>query len=226
MDNRKICFITCVNDKKKYKTALNHINSLKNVHGINVENICITDAKYMTEAYNRAMETTDAKYKVYIHQDVSILNKNFITDVINIFKSNKNIGMLGIAGSKTLPNTGVYSQSRFKYGNLIHIISPSGKKVKWKFGYFKKEYEKVKCIDGLMMVTQYDIKWREDLFTGWHFYDISQSIEFLKAGYDIVVPHMKDIWCIHNCKKHDHAVFKDYDKYRRIFINEYNKFLG
>ncbi|WP_053956726.1 glycosyltransferase family protein [Inediibacterium massiliense] len=225
MDLKKICFITCVNDKQKYKTALNYINLIKNVEGIQVEKICIDDARSMTEAYNRAMERTDAKYKVYMHQDVNILNKNFIYDVINIFKSNINIGMIGMAGSKIIPKSGVYSQSRFKYGNLMHIISPTGKKIYWKFGYFKNDYEKVKCIDGLMMITQYDIKWREDLFTGWHFYDISQSMEFIKAGYDVVVPKMEKVWCVHNCKRHDHQTYKDYDKYREIFIERYMDYL-
>lgn len=40
----------------------------------------------------------------------------------------------------------------------------------------------VTAIDGMFMATQYDISWREDLFDGWDFYDISQSCEFTRGG--------------------------------------------
>ena len=41
----------------------------------------------------------------------------------------------------------------------------------------------VKGIGGLIMITQYDIPWRDDIFDGWHFYDASQSIEFIRKGF-------------------------------------------
>ncbi len=49
-------------------------------------------------------------------------------------------------------------------------------------GNVKNDYEQVRVIDGLIMVTQYDLPWREDLFLGWHFYDVSQCLEFLKLA--------------------------------------------
>ena len=55
----------------------------------------------------------------------------------------------------------------------------------------------VQAIDGLLMATQYDIPWREDLFQGFHFYDVSQSLEFQKAGYLIGIPNQANVWCIH-----------------------------
>ena len=47
------------------------------------------------------------------------------------------------------------------------------------------------------MATQYDIPWREDLFQGFHFYDVSQSLEFQRAGYLIGIPNQANLWCIH-----------------------------
>ena len=43
------------------------------------------------------------EYKVFMHQDVFILNKNLIEDLISIFHSNAQIGMIGMAGSKKMP---------------------------------------------------------------------------------------------------------------------------
>ena len=55
------------------------------------------------------------------------------------------------------------------------------------------------AIDGLFMATQYDLPWRADLFHGWHFYDISQSREFINAGYKVVIPYQQEPWVIHDC---------------------------
>lgn len=226
IENEKICFITCVNDTRKYETSLKYISALNIPQGYKVENIRIDDAKYLTEAYNRAMKKTDAKYKIYLHQDVYITNKNFIRDITNIFKKNRRIGMLGVAGSKEIPRSGAWHQTNLKYGNLIHIPHPDGKQIPWKFGHFKNEYETVKAIDGLMMITQYDVPWMEDIFTGWHFYDVSQSIEFIKAGYEVAVPKMDEIWCIHDCPKSESERKKNYEQYRKVFVEEYKKYLS
>lgn len=36
------------------------------------------------------MKETSAKYKVYLHQDTFIIYKNFIQDILSIFKENPN----------------------------------------------------------------------------------------------------------------------------------------
>ena len=65
-------------------------------------------------------------------------------------------------------------------------------------GSKNQEHIQVEAVDGLLMVTQYDLKWREDIFTGWDFYDASQSQEFLQNGYKVVVPYMETAWCVHD----------------------------
>ena len=40
----------------------------------------------------------------------------------------------------------------------------------------------VLAVDGHLLATQYDLLWREDLFDGWHFYDLSQCMEFRGGG--------------------------------------------
>ena len=81
----------------------------------------------------------------------------------------------------------------------------------------------VEAIDGLLMATQYDIPWREDIFTGWDFYDVSQSFEFRKSGYNVIVPPMTTPWCFH-----DEGVIElsSYYKTRDIFMKEYKTMLN
>ena len=87
------------------------------------------------------------------------------------------------------------------------------------------EYKTVKAIDGLIMATQYDIPWREDLFQGWHFYDISQSLEFNKKGYKVVVPKQDNVWCMHE-QKWNKKYAKEYLEIRETFFEEYKQMLG
>lgn len=72
------------------------------------------------------------------------------------------------------------------------------------------------------MAASKNVAWREDLFDGWHFYDISQTFEFRKAGYRTVFMNDYDnaVALIHEttARKDPHDL---YDKYRRIFLDNY-----
>lgn len=59
----------------------------------------ITGAASMASSYNYGMSLSDAKYKVYLRQDVFIINKNFINDITRIFVDNPDIGMIGMVGA-------------------------------------------------------------------------------------------------------------------------------
>lgn len=223
MDNKKVCFITCVNNHELYKKSLFCINNLEVPKGFKVEKICIENAEYLTKEYDKAMKETDAKYKVYIHQDVYIINKNFIKDIIDIFENNRNIGMMGVVGTKVIPKNGIWWESSYKCGMRYSNYIYRGMKL---IEYYKQiENESVKCIDGLIMITQYDIPWRKDIFDGWHFYDISQSVEFIKAGYEVVVPKQKKVWCIHDEVYDRDPSSDEYHKYRKIFLKEYHEYI-
>ena len=72
-----------------------------------IDIISIGDADSIAEAYNAAMESSDAKYKVYLHQDVFIYNTNFIAELINIFQMHEGLGLLGVLGGVNLPQNAV-----------------------------------------------------------------------------------------------------------------------
>jgi hypothetical protein len=75
-----------------------------------------------------------------------------------------------------------------------------------------------------MIVTQYDVPWRDDLFKSWHFYDISECIEFIKAGYEVGVPKQEEPWVMHDCGI---VNVNTYENERKIFLHHYGKdFIG
>lgn len=191
MNDKKFCFISCVNNEQYYNECLHYINCINIPEGYEVEVLAIRDAKSLASAYNRAIEESDAKYKIYLHQDLFILDEDILYKILHIF-GKEEVGLIGVVGSKNLSSDGVWWNSKRCYGsyydnvavNINEFMNPISS---------DKEYEEVIAIDGLIMITQYDIKWREDLFDGWHFYDISQCLEFIKRGYKIAVPRFQSL---------------------------------
>jgi glycosyltransferase involved in cell wall biosynthesis len=219
MNNKKICFITCVNDLELYDECVKYLSNLNVPEGYEVENIFIEEAESITKAYNEAMKASDARYKVYMHQDVFVINKNFIFDILNIFQNDKNVGLLGVIGAKAIPTSGLWQDSGSKYGKVYD--SHTSKMELTCFDEVDKDYESVKVIDGLIMATQYDIPWCEEKFDGWSFYDLSQSMEFIKAGYKVAIPKQEKPWVIHDCGLAN--VEKEYQHYCEEFLKEYAK---
>lgn len=216
MNEKKFAFIMCANDELYIEEALHYIARISIPAGYEIEYIIIRDASGMTEGYNRAMRASDAKYKIYLHQDVMIIEMDFLEKLLKIFV-NPDVGMLGMVGSPKLPENSV-----MWYGKRIGKIYSSSPyfMVESDMGDVEGDYQTVEAVDGLLIVTQYDVPWREDLFRGWDFYDISQCQEFRRRGYDVVVPNMQSPWCIHDCGASE---LKQYWSERRKFQKEYGR---
>lgn len=213
MNEKEIAFIICVNDEVEYAEALKYIEELEIPEGYNIDVIAVREAPSMTAGYNAAMQSSAAKYKIYIHQDVFLVYPKLLKDLLLVFQSDEQIGMVGVLGCRMFPED-AYAINRWDTGKVM---------VNGVFynGYERKsieEYSEVMAIDGMFMATQYDIPWREDLFDAWDFYDISQSFEFIRAGKKVVVPYQKSYWTIHDSKP---LKLKMYDVYRERFINNY-----
>lgn len=213
---KKIAFIICHNNEQYMKECINYISWLKVPKGVEKEIITISEAKSLAAGYNAAMHDSDAKYKVYLHQDVFIINENFIPDVMEIFEQNPEYGMLGVLGS-----TGMIPDANYllNWDVGITYLDDSLRQ-----GIHEKrnpeQLQEVEAVDGMIMITQYDVEWRKDIFDSFDFYDVSQSMEFKKAGYKVGVPCQKDIWCNHMC---GHSKLEQYDLYREKFCMEYRQ---
>lgn len=158
----------------------------------------------MAAGYQQAMEASNAKYKIYLHQDVFVINSRLISNLLDIFQTDAKIGMIGLAGAAKLRQDKPawwISEPSALFGTCYTRLSEN-EMVRHYYGEVPGglgAYVSVAAIDGLFMATQYDLPWRADLFHGWHFYDISQSQEFINAGYKVVIPYQQEPWVIHDC---------------------------
>ncbi len=220
MGNHKVCFIMCANDDFLAQECERYICNLRLPAGIWRELRIIRGAASMASGYNEAMENSDARYKVYLHQDVLLVYPELIAEMLTLFAAHPEVGMIGVVGNRSISDgvTPFWGKGAERVGEVyLDLISRCQHRP---FAKAVGDREEVLVIDGLLMMTQYDLPWREDLFDGWHFYDASQSLEFRRKGYRVVVPHMDQPWCLHD---NDILDLKDYGRYREIFEAEYGE---
>lgn len=210
----QLTFIICSNNISELEEAKYYIERLYIPEGVTIDVIEVREAVSMCSGYNEGMQASSAQYKVYMHQDVRIIDRFFIPRLIDIFLDDHTIGMIGFVGTKELPDDGIMWNSK-RYGCLIetHVHET----LLSKFYEDQNNIDSVLC-DGFVLATSKDIVWREDLFDGWDFYDASQCMEFIRRGYRVVVPYQKTPWLLHDC---GFLNLNDYEEYRVRFVNEY-----
>lgn len=215
MDSNKICFITSVNDIDCYNESLSYWQKLIVPIGMSVDSLVVQGASSMTAAYQEGMEESDAKYKIYLHQDVWIKQLDFLQVMVKAFQQDTSLGIAGVVGSKNLPPSVVWWE-----GDMIGAVYDDHTGIIRPYLYERSfdECSEAAVLDGLLLMTQYDISWRTDIFDSWHFYDLSQCMEFHRHGYKAgVIPQINPgvyHWCGQN-------PMDGYDKEREKFIREY-----
>lgn len=221
MNGKKFCFLIVTNKEEYYNECVYYISNLLVPEGYVMECVPVHHASGMASGYNAAMQVTDAKYKIFLQQEVFLLNRHFLKDLLTIFDSDPQIGMIGMTGIKRLPQDMLlWGAPRVGalYSAELGAADYNGYSYRLEDGM-----EDVECADGLLMATQADLKWRADLFDGFDLYDASQSCEFRRKGYRVVVPNQRLPWVYHD--KPIVGVW-NYNKYRKAFMQEYAKELN
>lgn len=191
MDEKKITFIICVNDLWYYEECVRYIKELYVPDGHSIDILCIQEADSMAQGYNGGCEAADAKYKVYLHQDTFITNRNFIYDILHIFE-NRQIGMIGVVGATELSDPINWDTGSMVFYNPQHAQNTDGLKQD-----VAQKWIEVKAAGKYLLATQYDIPWQE-MDGSWSNYNILQSLEMRKEGYQVVVPYQERPWCYHD----------------------------
>jgi len=232
LNNQKFAFIICSNNKLLLNECLQYINLLYIPSGYTIETIIIERASSITSGYNNGMNSSDAKYKIYMHQDVFIINRRLLYDILDIFAIDNKIGMIGLAGSSHVSPDGcmwhAISGQFIPFGGTEITYPHSTYKIKelnsHQFACSKENIIDVTAIDGMFMATCYDYPWNTKTLKDWDFYDSFHSITFLEHGLRIVIPHDCIPWIIHDDGRM--LSLEKYNYYRHIFMNKYKSYLG
>ena len=189
-----------------------YLDAIDVPQGYAVELIEVPSGGNVADTYQRAMEQSDAKYKVYLSPGSILLRLNFFEEMLRIFTQDPAIGIIGLIGAKQLSTSGVLVQSMFIKGRLVFSDDT---------GFFGEDIEgdmeEVMAVSGDLVATQYDIPWRRDLFHTDCFWAEAQCIEFRRVGYRSVVPRQKEAWLLAGTKE------IQYDEVsREVFLDTYS----
>jgi len=207
IDPATIAFVSCVNDETQYGICLQYINALQIPSGHTVEKIAVLGATSMAEGYQRAMEASTALYKIYLHQDVYLVHRGLLFELLHLFKTYPRLGMVGVVGPTRLNSRGRWVKNlRHCHGRLWEYYRPSGlpaslfiKHRLLHFGRFRSfvgDYLAAVGVDGVFMATQYDVPWMNPL-GGFELYEHVQAAEFIKSGLEVGIARQEAIWCLH-----------------------------
>ena len=160
------------NESPEHKEHLIKTSGLhKNLEVIEI----INNGESLTKAYNRGLKMAKNNIVVFCHDDISIDTKQWANKLIKLFSNNPEFGIVGVAGTKYMSETGRWWDDFKKmYGRVQH--SHEGKT--WLSSYSSDlgdTIEETVIVDGLFFaVDKTKIKNTfDESFNGFHFYDVS-----------------------------------------------------
>jgi Glycosyltransferase like family len=215
-----LAFLCCVDDDAKLERLEASVRALEPVAGVDVATFTVREESSLARAYNRLLrDAAGWRYKVYVHQDVVLLNRRLVADLVRLFRR-RTIGLVGLAGCRFLPPSYVWWNGSGLYGRVLEDRGKGPQLLD--FGDPPGEYAPTECVDGLFLATQYDLPWDERI-PGFHFYDVAQSTRFLLGGYEVVVARQGEPWVRHDMGVRDKAHLPAYAAAQEAFAALYGR---
>lgn len=190
-----VSLIVSINKPDVYqKYLLPGINKLqeqlRNLNLPTIDVIEVSGSESIYANYNDGVRKSIYRIKVFVHQDVDLVDSTWLFKLLKTFAEYPNTGLIGFVGTTNMHRRGFWWESgeQFRRGELY-----SGKeRADWgrEAGFNPVIFPtKVECIDGFFMATNRDIRWDTDL-KGFHCYDMDFSRQVRARGHDVmVIPH-------------------------------------
>ena len=141
----------------------------------------------LTEIYNRGLKESKNNIVVFCHSDITIETKQWGNKLIKMFEKNPEFGIIGVAGSKYMPESGQWwSNPKKMYGRVAH--THEGKT--WLSSYsddLGQTLEEVVVCDGVWFAldkTKIKKEFNESV-KGFHFYDVTFTFENYLEGVKV-----------------------------------------
>jgi hypothetical protein len=176
----------------------------------------------LTEVYNKILNQSSNDVVVLCHDDIYFDSKNWGQKILNHFKRKSEYGILGLAGTTSMPKSAKWWEDFSKMKGIVNH-EHEGKKWESKYSTSKgNEIDDVVLVDGLFIVIKKNnIKenFNEEI-GGFHFYDVDFSfrnfIKDVKIGviYDVRVTH-----------KSIGETNEQWEKNREVFAEKYKEVL-
>ena len=180
-----VVYCTRESNPKHKEHIIKSSGLLKNIEVIEIVN----KGEALTKAYNRGLKQAKNNIVVFMHDDITIETKQWGPKLLKLFNTNLEFGIIGVAGTKHLPESGKWWDKQKKmYGQVKH--THEGKT--WLSSYSDKlgtTLEEVVIVDGLFFAvdkTRIKVNFNENV-KGFHFYDVTFAFENYLKGVKIGV---------------------------------------
>lgn len=194
MDTNLIAFIVTCHDERKYGESELFIRSLEVPQGYNTEIVKIAGSSNVAGSYNKGMIQTNAKYKVYLPDHTLLVNRGMLREAIDLFEKDATLGIIGASGNSVIPTNGLHSSENQRRGQLYARVDGVMQAVH--YPQTSGDLIEVQGVDGYLLITQYDVTWREDLACDQETVGFSQAQEFIRTGYRAGIAPQNQPWCL------------------------------
>ena len=124
MNDRKIAVIAQC-DPNGVSAIRPYIDALDIPNGYEVELIEVRPDGNVADTYQRAMEASDAKYKIYLAPGNILIRLNFFAEMLRVFAEDPAIGIMGLVGTAQLSTSGELGASPMLKGRLLYTDDTS-----------------------------------------------------------------------------------------------------
>jgi len=175
----------------------------------------------MFKKYNEGIKISnpaDDDIVVFVHEDVKILDEHFCEKLQLIFEKRKEVGLVGIIGTKELDSMGWWINDRKHHvGRWIQGYDDgTEREMIRKIGYDENMLVVDGCCFAVRGKVAKEVPFLEDQFPQFfHFYDYSYSLSVLEAKWKVAVA---DILIFH---KSEGALPTNWHLAREVFCNYY-----
>ena len=214
---KKIAVLLHKSREGRYEICMESLRNMNWPDGYEAELFVITqDRPYAVQA-NEIMTAADAKYKIYINDDLCLVHPQMIEEMLNLFQDDS-IGMIGILGSTSLPVSGSVMDSPYKSG-AVYI--PSEKDLSELRFHETSEAADVRFLLPSLFATQRDVPW-DEAYEKQYYAVLAYCRGMEESGVRIVVPHPQEIWCTYQEKS---IAFDANEADRKTYFSRHHPYL-
>lgn len=175
--------------------------------------------KSLSEIYNEILNESETDIVVLCHDDIYFDTNAWYPKLLKHFEKS-DFGILGVAGTTSMPKSGMWWEDRRK---MVGIVNHESNGQKWESKYSESQGNQIQptiIVDGLFIaVDKRKIKkYFVEEFVGFHFYDIPFCLENYLEGVKIGV-----ITNIRITHKSIGQTNEQWESNRKIFESKYEK---
>jgi protein O-GlcNAc transferase len=190
------------------------------------EVIGIHDAKSLCEGYNRGASRARGDFLIFCHDDIEFVHDDFCARLLQHLRTHD---LVGVAGTSRLVNGDWgHGGPPNVHGQIIHRArsdaaldaAKMSSYIYLGIGFQSLVNENIQAVDGVFIATKRElwekIRFDENIFDGFHLYDIDFSYRAFLAGYKLAIP--LDLLLIHfSTGRYDQA----WQKYNLKFLEKF-----